>query len=108
MPAPGNTAVTPHTPPSASREPSPAAADLLSQLAGVLSPGEFVTVLTAGPGRPACLTVTTRRAGVTAGIYAERGWYWWGWAERIAPTSHPYTAAATITAALLPTGASDA
>jgi hypothetical protein len=82
--------------------------DALSQLAAVLEPRDFITVLTTSQDRPPRLTVTTRHAGLTADIYADQDCYWWGWAERIAPASDPHTAAATITRTLLPTGTSDA
>ncbi|HEV2375787.1 MAG TPA: hypothetical protein VGS19_26925 [Streptosporangiaceae bacterium] len=80
-------------------------ADALEALAAVLGRDQWVTVLTAhGPGRSPRLYVTSRTApGLASDIYAEAGWYWWPHAQRIAPTSAPRHAAATLTRTILGT-----
>jgi len=76
---------------------SPAA---LERLATALGPG-FVTTLVTGAGRRPYLSVTCRDTRAAEDVYADdRGWYWWGWAERIAATSDPLAAARWVTAAL--------
>lgn len=99
MPA-DHSALSPHTPPAGSCQPGPAPADALSQLAAVLDPSDFITVLTTGQGRIPRLTVARRGLRLTEDIYACDGWYWWGWAERIAAVTDPATAARTIASRL--------
>ncbi len=72
------------------------AAAALSDLAARFDPSDFITVLTTGQGRTPCLTVTTRHAASAEEIYAQDGWYWHAGAERIARTTNPHGAAATI------------
>jgi hypothetical protein len=79
----------------------PAAYAALERLADALGRDEFATVLTGTGPRPS-LTVTRRGVGVAETVYAEAGWYWWSWAERIAATSDPLTAARQIATALRP------
>jgi hypothetical protein len=60
----------------------------LEALATALGPEHFATVLITGRGRLPHLAVTSRRyAQLTESIYAQDGWFWWSWAERIAPAS---------------------
>jgi hypothetical protein len=79
----------------------------LEQLASALGPA-FITALTAGTGHRPRLSVTCRDTHAGEDVYAdEAGWYWWPWAERIAPASDPLAAAYLVTAALrgsLPAG----
>jgi hypothetical protein len=71
----------------------------LERLAAALGPG-FSTVFVNGTGRP-CLAVADRRTLAAAEVYAdEGGWFWWAWAERIAPADDPLAAAHRVTSAL--------
>jgi hypothetical protein len=72
----------------------------LEALAAGLDPRTFVTTLTTGRGRPPRLTVARRHTQLSQDIYADCGWYWWAWAERIAPTSDMPAATAAIARAL--------
>jgi hypothetical protein len=72
----------------------------LERLAAALDPGEFATTLVTGTARRPYLTVTSRRAGTEQTVYADRSWYWWEWAEPIAATVDPLTAASKVTTAL--------
>jgi hypothetical protein len=73
----------------------------LERLAAAISPGEFATTLTTGAGRRPRLTVCSRSGSAAEDVYADgNGWFWWPWAERIAATSDPLTAACRVSAAL--------
>jgi hypothetical protein len=72
----------------------------LERLAAALDPGEFATALVTGTSGRLYLTVTSRRAGMELTIYADRSWYWREWAEPIAATVDPVTAAHKVAAAL--------
>lgn len=77
----------------------------LEQLATALGPA-FITTLITGPGHPARLNVTSRNTRAGQDVYADdNGWYRWPWAEPIAATDDPQTAAHHITAALHGTAA---
>ena len=81
---------------------APRAADspaVLERLAQALDPAEFSTALVMGGGRRPVLTVASRRTLAAEDIYAD-GWFWWSWAERIAPADDPLTAARLVTAVL--------
>jgi hypothetical protein len=72
----------------------------LENLAAALGP-IFATTLVTGTGRPPRLTVINRRTCAGEDIYADDGgWFLWPWAERIAATDDPLTAAHWVTAAL--------
>ena len=73
----------------------------LEALAAAL-PGEtYATTLTSGAGRQPRLCVVNRDLpGLAGDIYADRGWYWWPWAERIATTADPVAAAASVAGTL--------
>ncbi len=72
----------------------------LEHLATALGPG-FITTLVASTGQQPRLSVVSRDGHAAQDVYAgDSGWYWWPWAERIAATSDPLTAACQITAAL--------
>jgi hypothetical protein len=72
----------------------------LEHLATALGPG-FITTLVTGTGHQPHLSVVSRDGHAAQDVYADdSGWYWWPWAERIATTSDPLTAAYQITAAL--------
>ena len=60
----------------------------LGRLADALDRSEFTTVLTWGTRRRPRLTVEYRRTRAIEDIYAD-GWFWWSWAERIAPADDP-------------------
>jgi len=72
----------------------------LEALAAALDPGDFVTTLTAFPDRAACLAVTSRHADIGEDIYVADEWFWWSWAERIAPVSDVTTAAGKVATVL--------
>jgi hypothetical protein len=72
----------------------------LERLAAALSPRDFATALTAGPGHRPFLTVTSRHIGFGDNIYADPIAYTWSWCEQIAPASDPLAAAAEISKVL--------
>lgn len=72
----------------------------LEALAAALDPGDFVTTLTAYHDRAACLAVTSLHAAIGEDIYVADGWFWWSWAERIAPVAAVPTAAGKVATVL--------
>jgi len=69
----------------------------LEKLAAELDGQAYAVSLITGDGRRPHLHVTNRRATVlTENIYAADGWFWWGWAERIAAVENLAAAAADI------------
>jgi hypothetical protein len=80
--------------------PTPAGHAALVALAAALDPRDFATTLTAPPGRPARLSVTSRHAAIGDDIYAENQAYWWSWAERVGPLGDPAAAARKISSVL--------
>jgi len=76
----------------------------LERLAAKLDGNEYSTVIVSGQRVP-CLRVVNRRAPqLTEDIYAGRGWFWWSWAERLAPSAD-VAAAATAVSRVLRAGA---
>jgi hypothetical protein len=73
----------------------------LEHLAAALGPG-FITTLVTGTGHQPRLSVISRATHVGEDVYVDEAgaWFWWPWAERIAATTDPLTAARQITAAL--------
>ena len=69
----------------------------LECLATVLDSREHVTALITGGDRPPRLAVISRHTRIWEDIYAAHNWFWWSWAERIAPLTEPPAAAAAIT-----------
>jgi hypothetical protein len=78
--------------------PAPRAA--LVALAAALDPRDFATTLTAPPGRPPRLNVTSRHADIGDDISADHHAYHWSWGERIGPLHNPHAAARKITSVL--------
>lgn len=75
------------------------ARDALEALAQTLD--GTVYAMTLQTGRRSRLTITNRRAAVlTESVYAENGWYWWGWGERLASVEDVDKAAEIIGAVL--------
>ena len=73
----------------------------LEQLAAEVNGRDYEARLVAPQDRRPYLHVQNRRAGMlTENIYAGDGWFWWGWAERIAPITDLAAAVATITRVL--------
>jgi hypothetical protein len=69
----------------------------LEKLAGELDSRRYAVSLVSAAGRRPHLHITNRNATVlTENIYVAEGWYWWGWAERIAPITDLTAAAAAI------------
>jgi hypothetical protein len=88
-----------NSPPASPREVTiPQAA--LDALAAALDPAVYATTLTATPGRPLRLTVTSRHAAIGDDIHADHRAYYYSWGEWIAPISDPATAARMISAVL--------
>ncbi|HEY5990293.1 MAG TPA: hypothetical protein VIV12_28490 [Streptosporangiaceae bacterium] len=77
-----------------------AAVNALERLAAELDPRAFATTLVAGEGRVPCLSVASRNAGLAENIYAEGGWFWWSWAERLTPVAEVSAAAAKVAGVL--------
>lgn len=73
----------------------------LEGLAAALDARDHITILTIGQGRQPHLTVASRRAGRAEDVYAQDDWFWWGWAERIAPTADVPAAASAVAASLI-------
>jgi hypothetical protein len=69
----------------------------LESLATALNPGEFAAILVIRAGCRPCLTVANRRTSAAENIYADRSVFWWPWAEPIAASTDPLTAADRIT-----------
>ena len=74
----------------------------LDALADALDPALYATTLTATPGRPLRLTVTSRHAQIGDDIHADHRAYYWSWGEWIAPVTDPATAARMISVVLRP------
>ncbi len=73
----------------------------LESLAAALDPPDYATTLVTGDGRVPHLTVASRHAAQLAeDVHVQDGWFWWSWAERIAPADN-VTAAARKVAAVL-------
>jgi len=72
----------------------------LVRLAAELDPRDFAVTLTAPPGRPPRLSVTSRHAAIGDDIYADHQAFFWSWSERIAPVSDPAAAAQKISSVL--------
>lgn len=78
---------------------SPRAA--LEQLAAALDSREYATTLLTSHGQTPRLTVVSRLTTALAeDIYAGNGWYWWGWAEQLAPIADVPSAAHKIATVL--------
>ncbi len=78
----------------------------LEELAAEVNGGDYEARLVAPQGRRPHLYVQNRRAGVLKeNIYAGDGFYWFGWAERIAPVSDVAAAAETVMRVLRAMGA---
>jgi hypothetical protein len=68
----------------------------LEQLAAELDPGTFAAAIV-GDGQVPCLRIINRRAPqLTEDVYAGRGFYWYSWAERLAPVDDVPRAVARI------------
>ena len=75
----------------------------LEALAGALPAADYATALTTGPRRTPRLTAVSRDDPcVDVDVYAEAGWYWWPWGERIAKVTDPPTAAVAVARLLRP------
>jgi hypothetical protein len=72
----------------------------LETLTDALDAQEFATTLTASPGRPPRLAVTSRHAQIGDDIWADHRAFYWSWGEWIAPISDPAPAARMISVAL--------
>ncbi len=78
-------------------EPGPRLADL-EKLAAELGSERYAVTLVRMAGRRPHLHITNRTATqLTENIYTADGWYWFGWAERVAPVSDIARAAEKIT-----------
>lgn len=81
------------------------AAGRLGELAGQLGARGYQADLITPPGRRPRLQVRNPDVPMLAeDVYAESGWYWYAFAERIAPLSEAATAAARIAHVLHTTG----
>ncbi len=87
------------THPSETHPPGPTAD--LEYLGVELNGQNYEAQLVVPHGRRPYVHVRNRHADVlTENVYAGDGWFWWGWAERIAPVTDLAAAAATITRVL--------
>lgn len=89
----------------ATAEEDPAAA--LEKLAAELAARGYRTPSLSPHGRPPALTVTNPAASMlTETVMAEGGWFWWPWAERIAPVADVAAAAERVARVLRAEGSS--
>jgi len=80
----------------------------LEKLAAELNSGDYEARLVAPQGRRPYLHVRNRRASVlTENVYSGDGWFWFGWAERIAPVLDVTVAAEKIMRVLRALGPQD-
>ena len=69
----------------------------LRNLASELNSSGYEARVTSTHGKPPCLTVRNPSARILAEtVIAQAGWYWYSWAERIAPLDDANAAAAII------------
>ncbi len=74
----------------------------LENLAAELDGQTYAVTLVTAAGRRPCLSITNRQAvQLTEFIYAapaddREQWFWWSWAQRIAPVTDPSGAAAAV------------
>lgn len=69
----------------------------LERLAAGLNGNDYLATVTVVPGRRPCLRITNRHArALTENIYSDGEWFWWGWAERLAPITDVTTAASVV------------
>ena len=80
-------------------------ADLEKLAAEIDGEGYLARVLAPAGRRPYLYVRNRAVAALTEKIYAGDGFYWWGWAERIAPTGDVGMAAQIITRVLRTVGA---
>jgi hypothetical protein len=80
--------------------------DELERLAAELNHGDYEARLVMAQGRRPCVHVRNRTAGVlTENIYYGDGFYWFGWAERVAPVTDVAGAAEIVMRVLRAVGA---
>ncbi len=80
----------------------------LEKLAAELTARGYEARLIAPDGRPPWLTVINPAAAMLAEtIMADAQWFWWPWADRIAPTADVATAADAIAQVLAPAPGGD-
>jgi organic radical activating enzyme len=70
----------------------------LEKLAAELDSSVYAaSIVTGSGGEPPYLKVTCRNAPILGErIFAQHGYFWWSWAERIAPVTDPATVAAAV------------
>lgn len=77
----------------------------LEELAAELSARGYRTRLNPAGTQPLSLTVTNPGAAMlTETVLAHAGWFWWPWADRIAPTANMTAAAGRIARVLATAG----
>ncbi len=82
-------------------DPAPGPQADLEKLAAGLDRRDYAVSLVTTAGRRPHLHITNRDAAMlTENIYCDGQWYWFGWAERIAPVSQVAEAAEKITRVL--------
>jgi hypothetical protein len=73
----------------------------LEKLAAELAARGFRTPALSAHGRPPSLTVANPATSMlTETVMAEAGWFWWPWADRIAPVGDVCAAADRVTRVL--------
>lgn len=82
----------------------------LERLAAEFDPSVFAITFAAGEGKVPCIRVASRNAQLAETISAHDGWFWWSWAERLAPTTEVSAAAGKVAGVLrlIPESASHA
>ena len=69
----------------------------LELLAMAFDRAAYAVTLVEGKDHRPHLAITNRaHKALTENIYAAEGWFWWGWAERIAPVTEITQAAGVI------------
>lgn len=79
-------------------------AEALEALAAAFDTRQFATTLVTGENRMPHLRIVSRYAKLSEDIYADSQYFWYSWAERIAPVNAVPAAAAKVAAILRTTG----
>ncbi|MQY09189.1 hypothetical protein [Actinomadura macrotermitis] len=68
----------------------------LDELGAALAPLGYLTVLLEDGARPRLEVLDRRPGGRSGGVVCDGDWYWWPWADRIAPAGDAARAAALV------------
>lgn len=75
--------------------------DHLEKLAEALNKHGLPAIVLTPPGRRPCVQAKSPQSSMLReDVYAEAGWFWWSWADRLAPVTDVESAARKITQVL--------